>query len=120
MRLQALSITDRNCFLSAYALAGEDGERLEKAKRDLREFRIGKLVGRIGGSVVVPVAVECRVGDHHGGVSLAPERVVVTPGDAGNEAERRHGLQWEIGLGAKRRSEPPPWRSWSGSPIRSR
>src|SRR6516225_9047487 len=48
-----------------YPLTSEGCERPEEAKRDVCELRIGKLVRRIGGSVVVPVAVECRVRDHH-------------------------------------------------------
>jgi len=56
-----------------YSLTGEDCERPKQAKRNVCELRIGKLVGCIGGSVVVPVAVECRVRDHHRGVALVPE-----------------------------------------------
>jgi len=45
---------------SGHTLTGQDGERLEQAECDLRELRIGKLFRRIGGSVVVPIAVETR------------------------------------------------------------
>ena len=60
---------------SVHALAGKDGERLEQAEGDLRELRKGEFVGRIGGSVVVPVAVESRVGDHHGGIAAGARTI---------------------------------------------
>src|SRR5262249_59506779 len=61
-------------------------------------------------SVVVLVAVECGVGDHHGGVAVPPERIVVAPCHPGNEPERRNSLQREVGVSAKRGSKPPHCR----------
>jgi hypothetical protein len=49
------SLGSRKRYLIAKALAGEHGERLEKAERDLRELTIGKLIGVSVGAVSAAV-----------------------------------------------------------------
>jgi len=37
------------------------------------QFRISELVGHVRGCMIMRIAIWCRVGDHHGAITLAPE-----------------------------------------------
>jgi hypothetical protein len=46
---------------------------------DPREFGISQLVRCVAELVIVSIAIEFRIGDHHGGIALAPKRTVIAP-----------------------------------------
>ena len=84
-----------------HTLAGEHGKCLKQAARDLREADIVELIGRITRGVVVPVSVKRRVSHHDGGIAVALKRLLVTPGNSGNEPESRYRLQRKSELARK-------------------
>ena len=83
------------------ALLRQDGKGPEKTLGHMGRLRVGELVGRVLGAVVMGIAVKGRVRDHQGAVAVAPERAVIAPGDARDEPEGRDVLQREARMGAK-------------------
>src|SRR5260221_5251754 len=75
--------------------------RTGKTLGHMGKLRVGELVGRVLGAVVMGIAVKGRVRDHQGTVTVAPERAVIAPGDARDEPEGRDVLQREARMGAK-------------------
>jgi hypothetical protein len=88
-------------------VCGQGGERAVQPPGRPSERIVGELVRRVGGGVVVGVAMERRVRDHHRRIARAPERpMVAAPGDARDPAERRRMLQREIRGGAECGDQP--------------
>ncbi len=55
------------------ALLRQDGKGPEKTLGHMGRLRVGELVGRVLGAVVMGIAVKGRVRDHQGAVTVAPE-----------------------------------------------
>ncbi len=92
------------------ALLRQDGKGPEKTLGHMGRLRVGELVGRVLGAVVMGIAVKGRVRDHQGAVAVAPERAVETPfadmphngeeepayvrsASTGNQRSRKRGLR---------------------------
>src|SRR5258708_39978663 len=83
------------------ALPRQDRQGPEKTLGHMGKLRVGELVGRVLGAVVMGIAVKRRVRDHQGAVAVAPERAVIPPGDARDELEGRDVLQRKPRMGWK-------------------
>src|SRR5690606_31459917 len=94
-------------------IGGEALDRLRQALHDAGHLGVAEPIGRVGGEVVMRIAVEGRVGDHDAGIARAPERGVVAQAHAGHRRRAREPLGRKVGAlakGANERAERTPGR----------